>query len=274
MGSFQSADSTSFGVFDGYAPRSPQLFQMLTQDLLAPELSEALNDADPSRALRMLAQREFEDVFSLPFFSDTVAVQLREEAAHSKAWANQTGLASPGLLLGARWYLKRADRRYDDLFGRLLVDVLRPIDAALFGVESAPLAHHHDYCICYESSGDRALKAHTDDSDVTLNVLLGGNGGEPHAGSELLLLDPTPEDTRCGTPRLSGFQGKSFQYRHESIGRAVVHPGDRWHAVEPLTGGSRWNLITWALRDDSSWKSTFYHEMESQLLKKAADTHL
>lgn len=112
-----------------------------------------------------------------------------------------------------------------------------------------------------------SLKAHTDDSDLTVNVFLGIPGFE---GSELLLLDPAPEDVQTGTPRLDDtYKGSMVSYQHHAIGTALLHPGDRWHAVQPLRAGSRWNLIVMTMRNDRDWKRTFYDEMTAQLQEKA-----
>lgn len=37
-------------------------------------------------------------------------------------------------------------------------------------------------------------------------------------------------------------QGGITEYHHRAVGTAVLHPGDRWHAVQPLKSGSRWTL--------------------------------
>lgn len=250
-----------------YSLRHPQLPEAPLEEILHPELQAALSSGDPAK-LRALVRHEFEDVYSAPLLKPEVCAWLREEAEANRQWTKERGLSSPGLLLSARWYLKRMDGRYDAFFDRLLATALNPLDAAVHG-QRAPLAYHHDYCICYEEGADESLKPHTDDSDLTVNVFL-GSPGKPHEGAELLLLAPTEEDTRCGTPRMDRFAGTSRSYVHDEVGRAVFHPGDRWHAVQPLLSGCRWNLLTWALRDDKDWKRSFYAEMEEHLQRKAA----
>lgn len=223
------------------------------------------------QALWELSRHEFQDAYSVQLLQPAACQCLREEAESFRAWAARVGRVSPGLLLSSRWYFKQMDGRYDALFDRLLVEVLRPLDAALYK-QVAQLAYHHDYCINFEEGVDVALKPHTDDSDLTVNIFLGaGTGKTSHRGADLLLLAPTEEDTRCGTPRLdAGYTGTSSRYTHNEVGRGILHPGERWHAVEPLHTGSRWNLLVWALRDDREWKSTFFADMERHLLQKAA----
>lgn len=65
------------------------------------------------------------------------------------------------------------------------------------------------------------------------------------------------------------YKGSSLSYRHEEVGTALLHPGDRWHAVEKLQSGSRWNLLIMALRNDAAWKRTFYEEEARHLSAKA-----
>ena len=60
-----------------------------------------------------------------------------------------------------------------------------------------------------------------------------------------------------------------MEYQHRAVGTAVLHPGDRWHAVQRLTAGSRWNLIVMAMRNDKEWKRSFYEETRLQLQEKA-----
>ncbi|CAJ1362396.1 unnamed protein product [Effrenium voratum] len=215
-----------------------------------------------------LAAQQLSDAFALPLLSADFCAQLLAAARGAREEAEKRQQVTPGLLLSARWYLNKIDGSFTDLFDRLLTDVLRIVDEALFA-ESHPIAYHQAYCINYEEGRDVSLKAHTDDSDLTVNVFLGHPG---FSGSELMLLEPSDRDVACGTPRWKDptYEGRSVAFRHETVGTAVLHPGDRWHAVEPLTSGSRWNLIIMAMRNDKEWKRTFYEETASHLAEKAS----
>ncbi|CAJ1362397.1 unnamed protein product [Effrenium voratum] len=238
------------------------------EELLAPELRQALRQKDPKAAIRGLAAQQLSDAFALPLLSADFCAQLLAAARGAREEAEKRQQVTPGLLLSARWYLNKIDGSFTDLFDRLLTDVLRIVDEALFA-ESHPIAYHQAYCINYEEGRDVSLKAHTDDSDLTVNVFLGHPG---FSGSELMLLEPSDRDVACGTPRWKDptYEGRSVAFRHETVGTAVLHPGDRWHAVEPLTSGSRWNLIIMAMRNDKEWKRTFYEETASHLAEKAS----
>jgi len=253
----------------GYTLRYPRLLSAPLNELLHPELIAALQAPDLASAVRHLARHEFEDVYSLPVLTVSACEQFRSEAEAFREWRRFTDQASPGLLLSGRWYLKHAHELYDNLFDVFLANVLCPVDVALYG-RNAPLVYHHDYCICFEEGGDQSLKPHTDDSDVTFNIFLGNESGSQHRGAELLLLAPADKDIACGTPRLHAeYAGKMYEYTHTEVGRMVCHPGDRWHAVKKLDSGSRWNLLTWALRNDAKWKATFFTEMDRHLSQKA-----
>jgi hypothetical protein len=86
------------------------------------------------------------------------------------------------------------------------------------------------------------LVAHTDDSEVTLNVCLGrvGFGGGLLSFSGLR-----------GTPRATGAAAQVVTDEYEpQPGRAVLHAGRHFHSVSPVTSGSRYALVLWA----RSWK--------------------
>ena len=81
----------------------------------------------------------------------------------------------------------------------------------------------------------------------------------------------TPVSIGWSGPRSlsASHQGSIWEYQHRAVGTAVLHPGDRWHAVQRLKAGSRWNLIVMAMRNDKEWKRSFYEETRLQLQEKA-----
>ncbi|CAK9105181.1 unnamed protein product [Durusdinium trenchii] len=177
----------------------PHLASMPLSAALAPEMRAALSEYDPKAAIQRLAECHLEDVFSLPLLCPNFCQQLREEVQYFRQRVEGEGEISPGLLLSSRWYLYQINPGFKVLFDQLLQEVLTQIDHALIPSETHQIAYHQAYCINYEEDRDLSLKAHTDDSDLTVNVFLGIPGFE---GAELLLLEPTPEDVAAGTPRL------------------------------------------------------------------------
>ncbi len=77
-----------------------------------------------------------------------------------------------------------------------------------------------------------ALIAHTDDSELTLNICL----GRSFTGGDLILRGR----------RGSRGEGKEEARISPSPGRAVIHLGQHLHEVSPVTSGERYALIMWA----------------------------
>lgn len=251
-----------------YQLKDAELTAIPVDAVISSQLGKALADEDWKAAIRSLAKAHLDDAFSLPLLDPGFCSRIQQEVASFRSFSESSGHVSPGLLLGSRWYLNTISDRFQSMFDGLLKEVLCRVDEALFP-EDHRIAYQQVYCINYEEGRDSGLKAHTDDSDLTINVFLGSPAG--YEGAELLLLSPAPEDTACGTPRLEPgiYKGSSLSYRHEEVGTALLHPGDRWHAVEKLQSGSRWNLLIMALRNDAAWKRTFYEEEARHLSAKA-----
>lgn len=81
------------------------------------------------------------------------------------------------------------------------------------------------FAVDYSPGTQRSLKAHYDQSDVTLNVCLGTvfDGGE-------LVFDG---------------KGRERIVIEHKVGQAIVHLGSRVHRAKPVTAGNRTNLILW-----------------------------
>lgn len=86
------------------------------------------------------------------------------------------------------------------------------------------------FAVDYSMKTQRSLAAHTDTSDVTLNVCLtsGFTGG----------------DLVFGEGR------KRFVLKHK-LGQAIIHRGAHIHRAMPLTSGTRTNLILWCAQRGS-----------------------
>lgn len=125
--------------------------------------------------------------------------------------------------------------------------VVRPISRHLFRqteLERGELDYRHGYFVGYKakptmSAPRERLVAHTDDSEVTLNLCIGdefdggalnfrGLRGTEGAGQEII-----------GT----------FEPR---LGTALLHAGRHFHEVTQVTTGNRYMYIMWA----RSWSST------------------
>jgi len=105
--------------------------------------------------------------------------------------------------------------------------------------------HHHSYLVDYGRDGDGDLGFHVDDSEVTLNLCLGGS----FSGAELVMMG-----LRCERHRQDAVRpGEELEIEHE-VGVCVLHAGRHRHRVDPILRGRRRNLIAWlrsrAVRSD------------------------
>jgi len=88
-------------------------------------------------------------------------------------------------------------------------------------------ANPYAFIVDYEMDKQRALAAHDDSSDVTLNLCL----GTKWESGELVFYD------KAGKKPV-------FTLEHR-VGQAIVHRGKHIHRAKPITAGARTNLILW-----------------------------
>lgn len=81
---------------------------------------------------------------------------------------------------------------------------------------------HYAFAVEYSSKNQRGLSEHFDSSDVTLNVCVAGR----FSGGRLVFTTP-------------GI------YVDQKIGRGFIHRGSETHRAEPITTGTRMNLVVW-----------------------------
>jgi predicted 2-oxoglutarate/Fe(II)-dependent dioxygenase YbiX len=110
-------------------------------------------------------------------------------------------------------------------FERSLLMTVKPLAARLYP-HVGRLVKSHGFLVHYGMQSQRSLAAHFDESDVTLNVCLGGR----FTGGTLVFTDD--RDRRM------------CEISHE-IGKAVLHLGEQVHRAKPLASGRRSNLILW-----------------------------
>lgn len=125
--------------------------------------------------------------------------------------------------------------------------VIRPLSRHLFATteQFEDLDWRQGYVAGYsnmpsENKGAQRhrLVAHTDDSEVTLNV---GMGDEDFQGGDLVFWNLR------GTEREGQYVGEF----HPKMGYALLHSGRHLHEVKQVTKGDRYAYIIWA----RSWKS-------------------
>ena len=212
----------------------------------SPTISAAAAAAIRAKVLTTLVRREYEGVYSFPFFTDKICEMLCEEIANYER-SGQTpvrpnSMNNYGLVLnfvGMRRTLDRLQRT-----------VLEPLSKLLFphilGARD-DFAAHHSFVVKYKVGEDLGLDLHTDDSDVTFNVSL----GKSFKGGGL---------TFCGMQNASSHRKFTLRYIHVK-GRCVAHAGTRRHGADNISDGERVNLIVWN-------KSRFYRRSKKYELTR------
>ena len=179
--------------------------------------------------LETLMEQEVYDVYSLPLFRPTFCDEIRRYIQSiSKLGDVSLHMGTRPIDLdniGLSWV--------NDL---LLNLVARPISRHLYKDTECggkDLDWRHGYVASYTATSDtrNRLVAHTDDSEVTLNIGLG-------------------VDFLGGLLEFSGLRGEGDQELlgdYEPIkGRAILHAGRHFHQVSRVSRGDRFALILWA----------------------------
>lgn len=196
-------------------------------------------------------------VFSFPVFSLNFCKKLREECQHFE----QSGMPiSRPNTMNDNGLLLFELGMYENFIDVLLEKYISPVSKVLFGEgdpyssvglnaelngrsnknnKSSPgatsLDHHRSFLVRYEpgTGRDVDLAYHYDDSEITLNVNLGGtfDGGELLFGG--LNYDESAEAHASRNPIF------------HKPGVGVLHRGSHCHEAVPTESGKRMNLIIW-----------------------------
>ena len=121
-----------------------------------------------------------------------------------------------------------ADIGLGPLCERLLNTFVNPFSVEVFPYVGR-MTKVHGFLVNYAVGKQRALGAHFDDSDVTLNVCL----GKSSAGGKLVFLDHNDRP--------------QIEIGHK-VGQAVLHLGAHTHQARAIRSGKRSNLILWCSR--------------------------
>ena len=215
-----------------YSCRHPELFDpALRPEWFAAEFLSAVGD--PS-ALGRIVTREHRNaqVYSFPFLTPRFARLLLEEAEHYAA----SGLPNPkpnGMNnYGILWNHIGMEATFDAIRSRYIAPVAAHVFPHLGG---ATIDRQHTYLVHYSTDEDaHGLDIHHDSCDITFNAALQEPNEYEGSGLRFCGLYSTPEYRRY-----------TFTYRHV-LGRAILYDGRMRHGAEPITSGSRTNLVMWA----------------------------
>ena len=196
--------------------------------------------------LEPLMEQEVSDVYSIPLFQPAYCQRLMAFLRDLSSF-RQDKFHDATSSLHTRWIdLDHVGLSW--LNDVLLHMVIQPISRHLFVRDTGDgtLDWRQGYLAAYTTPNEtdqvrprQGLTAHTDDSEVTLNLSL--NGGAFRGGDlDMYGLRGTPEEGR-------------YQDTYTPVaGRALLHAGRYLHSVTELTARDRFALIVWT----RSWSGT------------------
>jgi len=217
---------------------------ILDSSLYDPQLREAIEQAwqDPSKesAVRDLWTEVFPGVFEAQFF-DPARLSVLRDYLETVADANiplrppyGISLNRGGAMLDSRSEGYLAAPHFQTFYRDLMDAYTRPISRLLFPDIVGYDTQTFGFSIQWQADADRALRAHTDASSVTLNLNL-NLPGEAFSGSGVKFFD---RETR---------QVAELDF---APGKALIHHGSVPHESMPITRGERTNFVLWLYGDN------------------------
>jgi len=191
-----------------------------------------------------LVRNESRETFSFPLLNDETTRMLMEEVENFH-WSGleatpPNSMNKYGLILndiGLRPSLSA------------LLKLYQPLAELMFPQEASErLLDHHSFVVSYRVGEDLGLDMHSDDSDVTLNVLL----GDDFTGGTL---------TFCGDLGMPDHRQVSGTYEHVR-GHGLLSLGRRRHGAADIKSGHRLSLIMWSYNWEYRNSPTYTQRME------------
>ena len=211
----------------------------LDGEVFDPALRQATDEAwlQPSHegAVRELWNEVLPGVFEAQFMDVDALASLRDYL-NDAADAN-IPLRPPygivlnrgGAMLDPRSEGYLAAPSFQAFYRKLMDHYMRPISRLLFPEITGYDTETFGFSVQWEAGKDVSLRPHTDASSVTLNINL-NLPDEEFSGSAVGFFDRS--------------NGQKVDYTFKP-GYAVIHRGDVPHISQPITKGSRSNLILW-----------------------------
>lgn len=160
----------------------------------------------------------YEGVFAFDLFTPAQCDALKRKIAKQHDGKPPNSMNKYGAVLGGE---------LRPLLARIVEKWIAPIAKAHYP-EIRPLKKHpYAFSVEYEVGKQKSLAKHVDSSDVTLNICL--DFEYAFSGGNVVFYEGRKQ---------------AFTYQH-CWGRAIIHRGSFVHRAEPLTDGSRTNLILW-----------------------------
>ncbi|NGN97302.1 2OG-Fe(II) oxygenase [Grimontia sp. S25] len=215
----------------------------LDESLLSAKLRDAVNKAweDPTTELdvKELWEEVAPGVFQCQFFDPERLAELRgylENVANAEIPLRPPygiALNRHGAMLDKRSEGYLAAPEFQAFYQTVMDKYMRPVARLLFPEVMGYDSQTFGFSIQYQPGVDTSLRLHTDASAATMNINL-NLPGEAFTGSEIDYYDPT-----TGVVRRLSFEA----------GIAMIHRGSVPHAAQPITSGSRTNIVLWLYGD-------------------------
>ena len=207
----------------------------LLDEKLRAAVKQAWADPNQESAVADLWEEVSPGVFQTQFFNPEKLAEIREYL-EKVADANIPIRPPYGIVLNR--YGAMLDPRSEGYFAapnfqtfyrKLMDKYMRPISRLLFPEITGYDTQTFGFSINYQAGVDTSLRLHTDASAATLNINL-NLPGENFTGSEVDFYDPATRAVKRVTFK---------------PGVAMLHRGNVPHAAQPITGGSRTNIVLW-----------------------------
>ncbi len=229
-----------------YSPLYPEVYHW-HEEFLLPEARRALlRDGHVGR----IAFSEQKGVVVVPLLEPSFCENFVEEMKHLQNWYADQGIALEKPNSMHQSGLALDNLCIEDLFDGLFSRILQPLANQYFASSGGEqLNSYYPFMVHYEKGSNEALDYHVDASNVTMNMCL----SDEFSGSELNFAGE-----RC-REHINDIPQWYEQYTcYHKVGHAIIHSGMHRHAVNPLRGGQRHNLLLWCRHVDGR----FFHDDE------------
>ncbi|MCV2402499.1 2OG-Fe(II) oxygenase [Marinomonas sp. C2222] len=212
---------------------------LLLDEKLRAAVTQAWREPAIESEVENLWQEVSTDVYQSQFFDPEQIVELRNYL--DKVAASEIPMRPPygivlnryGAMLDPRSEGYLAAPSFQKLYRKIVDEYMRPIARLLFPEIVGYDTQSFGFSIQYQAGKDTSLRLHTDASSVTLNINI-NLPDEEFAGSEVDFYDPS-------TGKVNRLSFKP--------GTAMIHRGNVAHAAQPITSGTRSNLVLWLYGD-------------------------
>mmetsp|Transcript_136 Transcript_136/g.309 ORF Transcript_136/g.309 Transcript_136/m.309 type:complete len:352 (+) Transcript_136:103-1158(+) len=223
-------------IAQAYTCRHPQVYR-LNETFLDPRFLKAVKELRTVGPAAQCIARLRNDglleelrpaIWSFPVFTDAFCDMLESELGHFRA----SGLPCSAPNTMNRHGIIMSELGFEELLDPLVFEYVNVLASRLLPAFTEFLDSYRGFTVLYEAveSGDKGLDLHYDNSEVTLNVNIGGAWEGGHV--EYYGLATDKEDS------------PPFEVALKR-GHGVFHAGLELHKALPITSGRRHNLILW-----------------------------